>query len=81
MPKGAFRLPLEGPASALGLGLSEPICGMGNVTFGQVPKLASGRGLCRGFPEFRFSLSIGCGRKPSNEFERMIGAELVFQSQ
>ena len=54
MPKEAFRLPPEGSVPALGLGLSVPICGMGNVTLGQVPKPASG-GLCRGFPEFRFS--------------------------
>ena len=53
--KGAFRLPLEGFVSALRLGLSVPICGIGNVTFGKVPKPASG-GLCRSFPEFWFSL-------------------------
>ena len=43
MPKEAFTLPLEGSMSALGLGLSVPIYGMGNVTFGQVPKPARER--------------------------------------
>jgi len=78
MPKEAFRLPLEGSVSVLGLGHSVPIFGIGNVTLGQVPKPASG-GLCRGFPEFRFSLFIECGRKPANELEGVIRAELVFQ--
>jgi len=40
-----------------------------------------GRGLCRSFPEFWFSSFIECGRKPTYEFEEVIRAELVFQSQ
>ena len=42
MPKEALRLLLKGSVSALGLDLSDPICGIGNVTFGHVPKPESG---------------------------------------
>ena len=33
------------------------------------------------FPSFGFLSFIDCGRKPTDESERVIGAELVFQSQ
>ena len=58
------------------------MCGTGNVSFGNVPKAASGW-LCRTF--FLMAVSFLCvlhaAGRPTDEFEGEIGAELPIQNQ